>query len=52
MKYVVRNRGTKTLIGVFGTKKEANDAIAEYEFEDMANGIYKPNFYECAVMED
>ena len=51
--YLIRARGT----GHFVAKNvasigEAEQLIAQYEEEDKKDGVYSPNFYEIAFMEE
>ena len=52
MKYVTRDREAGNVIDEFATMAEAEAAIEEYEAEDLKNGVYEPDFYEAAEIED
>lgn len=51
-KYVTRDREAGNVIDEFATLKEAEAAIEQYEADDQAEGIYEPDFYEIAEIED
>lgn len=44
--YTVRDRETGTGICTAASKKEAIDTIRKFEFDDVRNNIYVPDFYE------
>ena len=52
MKYVTRDREAGNIIDEFATLAEAEAAINEYEEDDRRRGIYEPDFYEVAEIED
>ena len=52
MKYITRDREAGNIIDEFATMAEAEAAIERYEAEDQAQGIYEPDFYEAAEIEE
>ena len=52
MKIVTRDREAGNIIDEFNTMEEAEAAILAYENEDRRLGIYEPDFYEAAEIED
>lgn len=44
--YTIRDRATKTGICTAGSKKVAIETIRQFEFDDVINNIYYPDFYE------
>ena len=45
-KYIIQDRETGTLIDVFSTRHEAEQALAFYEKQDKEDGNYTKDFYE------
>ena len=52
MKYITRDREAGNVIDEFATLAEAEAAIEKYEADDKEEGIYEPDFYEVAEIED
>ncbi len=44
--YIIQSRKTGDRIDYFGTLKEAEEELKQYENEDIMNGEYTPDFYE------
>lgn len=49
--YATQDRETGTRIDIFGTLEEAKKALEEYEYVDMMEGVYTPDFYEIVEVE-
>ena len=47
----IRDREAGNIIDKFGTLKEAQDTMEEYEAEDKAEGTYTPDFYEIYISQ-
>ena len=52
MKYITRDREAGNVIDEFATLDEAKKAIAQYELDDQRQGIWEPDFYEIAALDD
>ena len=52
MKYITRDREAGNVIDEFATLDEAKKAIAQYELDDHRQGIWEPDFYEIAALDD
>lgn len=44
--FIVRDKEAGNIIDTFDTEAEANNAVAEYEANDMENETFEENFYE------
>lgn len=51
-KLVVRDREAGNVIEDVSTWEEGEKLIEEYEKSDMKDGIYEPDFYEVAEIEE
>lgn len=47
-KFVVRDTEAGNVIEYVDSLEEGLMLIQDYEQEDIKDGIYKPNFYECS----
>lgn len=49
--YIIQDREDGNKVNEFTSYDEAETALIEYEAEDKAIGVYKPNFYEIVEVE-
>jgi hypothetical protein len=52
MKYITRDREAGNVIDEFATREAAQEAIEQYELDDQRQGIYEPDFYEVAAIDE